>query len=348
MAAGPEHYASPEEITNGAHQIVEAATRVRGEVELRYVPLNWPQRSIAGRLWSQYDNPMDFCGDYGAFTVGPDKRYLGTDADWAKLRSEFYTIVQEYTNRIDPDPANFQPLIDGMEQTALTLRDDPNSIATSPVSQYIVDTQNVISGWKGSAAITFNANFMSRLAIAAQNQAFIAGVMMHAMIAERDTYVYARNDLLKMANDTVSAIEASHNKDTGGLKTFLTVAAAVTGLLAGVASIPVTGGLLVPAEIQAALWIISGASATMSLPLHEKDPGSPLSAGTVYGVLNNMFNAFVRLDNYITSHEMDVVKSLNSCYDILTGPQRDTDILPPEPAMVHDSDTQIRADFMPP
>jgi hypothetical protein len=349
MAAGPGPYPSPGEITSEAKKVVEAAVKVRGEVELRYVPLDWPHRSsIAGREWSQYDNPMSYSGPYGAFAIGPDKRYLGTDADYAKLRSEFSFVTDVFADRIDPDPARFQPLIDGMEQTALTIRDDPDHTASSPVAQYIRDASGEIDKWKGPAANTFRANFMNKLEVAAQNQAYIAGAMMHAMIAERDTYVYARNDLLNTANQSVSAIEASHNKDTGGLKAVLTVAAAVTGLAAGIASIPTTGGLLVPAEIQATLWIISGASATMGLPLKEKDKGNKLSAGSVYGVLNNMMDAIIRLDQYIGSHETDVIKSLDSCYQTLIGPMRDTHIVPPEPAMVHESDTQIRTDFLPP
>jgi hypothetical protein len=349
MAAGPDHYASPDEIMDAARKIIEAATKVRGEVELRYVPLDYPRRSsVAGRLWSEYDDPMVYCGDYGAFAVGPDKRYLGTDADYAKLRHEFGYILDVFSNRLDPDPATFQPLIDGMEQTAFKIQDDQYHISSSPVGQYIADAQSVLATWRGPAANAFNANFVNKLGLAAQNQAFIAGVMMHAMIAERDTYVYTRNDLLTTANQAVHAIELSHQKSTGGLKTFLTVAAAVTALVAGVASIPVTGGLLLPAEIQAALWIISGASATMALPLKDKDPGTPLSSGSVYGVLDNMLNAFINLDKYIASHESDVIKSLNSCYDVLIGPMRDTHILPPEPSLVGDSDAQIRTDFMPP
>jgi hypothetical protein len=347
MAEGPPQYPTPGEIIDAAHRVIDAAVKMRGEVKLRYVPQGHnPWRSIAGKPFDDYP---DQAGTYGGFAVGPDGNYVGTDADWAKLRSQYTWIPDPFVRRLDPDPVLFQPLIDGMEQTALTIFDNPDHLASSPVAQYIRDASGKIDNWKGEAAETFQANFMNKLEIAAQNQAFIAGAMMHAMIAERDIFVTVRHDLLNVANQAVSAIEASNNKDPGGIKTALTVVAAVTGLLAGVASIPISGGLLVPASIQATLWIISGFSSTMGLGVPSGDSqGSPLSASSVDGVLSKMVDAIIRIESYIDSHERDVVTSLNSCYSTLTGPERSILLLPPEPTLVQEPDSQIRSDFLPP
>jgi hypothetical protein len=347
MADGPPHYPSPSEITSAANKVVDAAVKVRGEQELRYVPLgDNPWRGIAGRSAADYPSQA---GPYGGFAIGPDQNYLGTDADWATLRDHYAWIPDLFVHRIDPDPALFQPLIDGMEQTALAIHDDRDKVAASPVSQYIDDASGKISNWKGAAADTFQLNFLSKLKIAARNQAFIAGAMMHAMIAERDIFVKVRQDLLNLANQAVNAIEASGNKDPGGIKAVLGVVAAVTSLAAGIASIPISGGLLAPAGIQAGLWVISGFSATMGLAVPSDSTGSPLSAGSVDGVLSNMIDAVSRIDTYIDSHERDVVKSLNSCHSTLTTePGRDTLFLPREPSLVHEPDSQIHHDFQPP
>lgn len=347
MADGPAAYAKPDQITAAANKVLDAAVKARGEVELRYVPKG-PSRDH----WAAGQDSMDrgvVAGDYGGYATDSKGIYLGTDADWAALRSQYTWIPDLFTFRIDPDPILFQPLIDGMEQTALTIHDDPNKMTSSPVAQYIEDVRGAVSGWKGTAAETFRANFVNRLEIAAQNQAYIAGAMMHAMIAERDTFVAVRNDLLGTANDAVNAIEGITDKDPGTTKTILTVAAAVTGLLAGVASIPISGGLLVPAEIQAGLWIISGASATMGLPTYKDNTGSQLAAHTVDGVLSNMIDALTRIDNYVTSHETDVIKSLNSCHDKLTDKhERAILLVPPPPGLAGDTGAQIKSDFMPP
>lgn len=346
MADGPPPYPSPGEITTAANKVVDAAVKVRGEQELRYVPKgDNPWRGIAGKPASVYP---DQAGPYGGFGIGPDQNYLGTDADWATLRDQYAWIPNLFTHRTDPDPVLFQPLIDGMEQTALAIHDDQHSLSVSPVSQYVEDARGKIDQWNGEAANTFRVNFINKLETAAQNQAFIAGVMMHAMIAERDIFVKVRQDLLSLANQAVNAIEASNNKHTGGIKAVLGVAAAVTGLIAGVASIPVTGGLLLPAEIQAGLWIISGFSSTMSSTL-PKDKHLPLSAGSVDGVLNHMIDAVTGIDGYIDSHERDVGKSLNSCHDTLTDKKvRATLLVPPQPSLVREPNSQIPDDFVPP
>lgn len=175
-------------------------------------------------------------------------------------------IVDLFAELCDPDPTQFQPLIDGMEQTALAIHDDPKQLAVSPVSQYVEDARGKIEQWEGEAAETFRVNFINKLELAAQNQAFIAGVMMHAMIDEQDIFVKVRQDLPDLAKQTVNAIEAADNTDPGGIKTIFGVAAA----------------------------------------------------------------------------------SLNGWYNELTGPGRATHFLPPEPSLVHEPDSQLRNDFLPP
>jgi hypothetical protein len=361
MAPEPPHYPSPGEITSAANQVVDAAVKMRGEQELRYVPQgDNPWRNIAGRSEREFPEPQ--AGPYGGFAVGPDGRYLGTDADWAQLRDQYTGIPDLFAHRIDPDPKLFQPLIDGMEQTALSIHDDPKRLETSPVSQYIDDASGKLTKWSGEAAETFRSNFVERLKIAADNQAIIAGVMMNAIIAERDIFVMVRRDLLDLAKNTVHAIEASHDKDPGGIKTVLNVAAAVTGLAAGIASIPTTGGLLLPAGLQAGLWIISGFSATASQAVPSGGDNKKLSvqvngktitlgAGSVDGVLSHMIDAISAIDNLIASHERDVVKSLSSCQSALANAGQGGQVnpfTPPPPSLVGDSDSQIHHGFVPP
>ncbi|MEV6843655.1 hypothetical protein [Actinoplanes sp. NPDC051411] len=346
MAAGPGAYKSPEEIAAAAKNVVEAAVKMRGERELRFVPEGpGPDRWAAGA--NSADRSI-VAGKYGGYAVDANGYYLGTDADWAKVRAAYAWIPGLFSGRVDPDPIRFQPLIDGMEQTALTIHDDDHSVGTSPVAQYVDDVSHLTADWKGPAADLFQANFIGRLKTAAKNQAYIAGVMMHAMIAERDIFVAVRNDLVSTAGDTVKAIEAIDEKSSGGLKTFLTVAAAVTALVAGIASIPTTGGLLLPAAIQADLWIISGASATLGLATFPDHNGLKLAAPTVDGVLSNMIDSLTRIDGYITTHESDVKRCLDRCTSVLTGPERDLLLLPPQPGMVSDTDAELRTDFMPP
>jgi hypothetical protein len=342
MADGPPSYPSVGDIIGAADKVVDAAVKMRGE-ELRYIPQGKSIWDITdGRL------PVDLPGMSGGIAKGPDGEFLGTDADWAALRDQYMWIVDLFAELCDPDPTQFQPLIDGMEQTALSIHDDPKQLAVSPVSQYVEDARGKIDQWEGEAAETFRVNFINKLELAAQNQAFVAGVMMHAMIAERDIFVKVRQDLLDLAKQTVNAIEAADNTDPGGIKTIFGVAAAITSFAAGVAAIPISGGLLMPAGIGAGLQIISGFSSAMGLPASSDNKGSPLSAGSVDGVLSKMTGALGQIQFYIAKNEGDVAASLNGWYNELTGPGRATHFLPPEPSLVHEPDSQLRNDFLPP
>ena len=349
------HYPKTDQIRGGVKKVIDAAVKARGELELRYVPLD-EDRDIAGkdsRIHQDRCNPKS--GIHYAFDQ--NYKYRGTDADWAALRSAYAWIADPFEHRMNPDPVEFQPMIDDMASTALAVWDDPGQMASSPVSQYVEDAKPYLASWHSNAARTFNTNFTNKLELAAPNQAYIAGQMHHAMIAERDIYVKVRRDLLSLTTNIVHAIEALSAKDAGTFKQTVTTIGAVTGLLTGVITtgIPVVGTVVVAEELVATLACISGFSAMVDkLPEPEKDKHpSPLNAHTVDGVLQNMLDVFHRIDSTVERHEQSVAKSFNSCADLCrsaltTRSAESMNLLPPKPSLDSYSPAQIRENFTPP
>jgi hypothetical protein len=341
---------TPGEIESAARKVQETAVRVRGELELRYIPErpDHHARGIAGRSASDY--PMH---PYG---VDENGNYLGTAEQWAALRAQYDWVPGVFVDRIGPEPTGFDPLIDAMRSTALALYNGESH--EEPVGNPIRQAQSHLGNWSGYAAETFNANFINRIPEVSKHQAFLAGTLQHAMIANKDIFANARRDLKGTAEAAITALEATTKCRGGKAPVYLSVAAAVATMLAGVASAPLTGGAtLAPAGV-AAFTIIAGATSGLSVAASFDQPvRQDLGADTVDLVLSKTVDAVIAISTEVDKQEKKIVAALHTNLDLLTdtsgggvGKRSPRDeFLAPRPALIEESRSRtVIGDFTPP
>jgi hypothetical protein len=308
-------YPSPGDIQAVAKQVKDTAVRVRGETELHYIPID-PHNPLTS-VYRRYAGTKPAQGvtqfPYG---VGPDGTYLGTDAQWSALDAEYSWIPDEFNRRIDPEPSNFDPLIAEMHSTALTLYNSSSGAET--VGAVNREVEKVLAGWVGYANEVFTNNFVNRIPDVAKNQAYFAGMLEQAMVANKDIFVTTRKDLLSTGQQAVTALDSTTQCLGANVPLILTVAAAVATVAVGVASIPLTGGaVLAPAGV-AAFTIIAGISSGLSQAHFPAPQKLDLGADSVDGVLSKMIDAIVNIDRHIDTNERTIVGGLQTNYTALT------------------------------
>lgn len=307
-------------IMERAGEVWEAAVRIRGEVELRYIPLNHPDRHLAGQI------PKSNSGyPRKPWSVGEHGRYLGTADDWARLKEQYAWIPREFDSYCtNVDPSEFDKFIADAQRAAFTLYCsgeprslDSSALAAAPIQQCMEMADGVLVHWSGEAARTFRKNFVLAIPKVAKNQAFVGKILMHAMIANKDVFVQAQDDLLDVAGKTLTALEASTGSGGGSnAAVVLTVVGAIATVGAGLATLPWGG-----AGAVAVFTIVAGVSSGMAGvgATFPSGPEAEMSADTVDGVLSNMHFAVREIQRHVTEHETTISSALGESYRRLTG-----------------------------
>lgn len=321
-----DYVPTPEEIRELGNAVLETALWYRGMVELRYAP-----EGTQDELVPQYHNYEG-----------------GTSADWAALRAGYSWIPDYFMRYIGPEPAGFDGPIDVMETAEKQLYDK----GMSPVDSYVELVRNHLTNWTGDAANVFRVNYLVRIPEVTRNQADVANMLKHAMIANKDIFIQARQDLVRVAHKTIDALESmTRCGGASGVVALLAVVAAVATTVAAVG----TAGALTPAAADTWTFVAGlSSSATAIIPALETEPefASPiehdLAADTVNGVLNAMVDAIKRIAQEVDHQERRIVAALQSnLRDMTSGaietlpngqrrPRRDN-FLAPRPALIAES-----------
>ena len=343
--AGEIPYVSEEQIRSAAEKLRTAAVKVKGERELRYIPRDpgHPDRGIAGRSAKDYP-----ARDYD---IDANGNYLGTEAQWAELDSQYSWIPDFYVRAVGPEPHSMEPLINSLRSVSGKLFFSPTASSGStpaariePVRSLLAPTQTALDEWVGKAAVEFRNNFMLKVPDAAQAQAYLAAALASAVQGNRDMFLALRADLLDNAKNAEIAVEQSHMCDPESVKTVMTVVGAVAAVAAGVASIPVTGGaVLAPASV-AAFSIIAGISSGVDDSTLGKKKETPLGADTVDGVLAKAVDAVNDLAVQVSNKEQEMIGALNQTYGVITGKGTRDLYLVPRPGTIDMSNSELKAD----
>jgi hypothetical protein len=341
--AGEIPCVSREQILEKAQQLRNAAVKLKGEMELRYVPRDTgTYRGVAGkRVDADPGEP---------FAIGEDGKYLGTEADWAALDSQYSWIIDFYDHHIGPEPSDMDGLVETLRSVSSRLYFAPTARPgdtpmeeIEPVRSWTESARDNLTDWMGHAAEAFQVNFLKKLPQAAQAQAYLAAALAHAVQGNRDMFLALRADLLDNATKAITAVEQSHHCDPKTVKTVITVVGAVATVAAGAAAIPVTGGAVAPGAA-AGLDIIAGISSGIAAADLGEKKETRLDAHTVDGVLSNVVDAVIGLAAEVTIKEEQMVKALERTYDVITGAHTSELYLVPKPGVVTMTDAAIKAE----
>ncbi len=335
-------YVSRDQIVEAAQRLRDTAVKVKGEMELRYIPRDpdHPARSIVGK--SAADYPMN------DFAIDENGNYMGTDAHWSELDAQYSWIPDFYERSIGPEPSGMDGLINTMKSVSSKLYFAPTaaagaapSSAVDPIGALLRPTEAALDEWIGTAAVAFRNNFMLKIPDAAQAQAYLAAALAHAVQGNRDMFLAQRADLLDNATKGITAVEQSPYCNPDTVKAVISIVGAVATVAAGVASIPVSGGTsLFPAGV-AAFTIIAGVSSGIaSQDLGRKEETS-LNADTVDGVLSKAVDAVIDISTRMANKEQEMVTALEQTRNVIT--EKADLYLVPRPGVLAMKDGEIRS-----
>lgn len=264
------------------------------------------------------------------------------------VRDEYLSWVDETFMRgaYLPNPISTTDTIDALEQICGTDALDPDrfevesgeigeeNIAPKTTSgagalagHLFEGIETVKSNLSGSDSLTIDAfqdRFLYRIPGAVDRQ---IGVVMHlrnVMAANKGMIQQARQDVLRIGEQTVVALEAS--SDSADITATLRVVAGVGTIVAGLVAVPVSGGGSI-AAVGAGTTILSGALTTYDAfggmkDDEESEEGSvTLAADTAEGVLDNMKQALEKVYEKLD----DGNDALREACDALAGDMQGTD-----------------------
>jgi hypothetical protein len=342
--SGEIPYVSRDQIVTAAQRLRDAAVKVKGEMELRYIPRDpdHPARSIVGKSASDYTGH--------AYAIDENGNYMGTDAHWAALDSQYSWIPDFYDRSVGPEPSGMEQLINTMKSVSSKLHFAPTAAPGSapsrpvePIGGLLRPTEAALDEWIGAAAVAFRNNFMLKIPEAAQAQAYLAAALAHAVQGNRDMFLAQRVDLLDNATKATTAVEQSNYCNPDSVKAVMSIVGAVATVAAGIAAIPVTGGTsLAPAGV-AAFTIIAGVSSGIAASdLGHKEETS-LNADTVDGVLSKAVDAVVAISTKVADKEQQMVTALEQMHNVVIGADTGKLYLVPRPGTLAMSDAEIMA-----
>lgn len=324
-----------------AGRLHDAVVKTKGEYELRYVPRDpsHPARSIAGESAATYPGRE--------FGVDDNGSYLGTEEQWTSLDAAYSWIPDFYDHSIGPEPSGMDDLIETMRSVSSKLYHAPTATPSAmpssvidPIGSILKPTESALEEWIGVAATAFRNNFMAKVPGAAHAQAYLAAALAHAAQGNRDLYLAQRVDLLDNVTKAVTAVEQTAFCNPESVKAVLTVVGAVTGVAAGVAAIPVTGGASAFPLAAAAFTVIAGVSSGFAAQDLGRKEDTPLNANTVDGVLGKAVDGVITVANRVAEKEQQMVAALEEMYNVVTS--NANVYLVPRPGVFAMSDAELR------
>lgn len=196
---------------------------------------------------------------------------------------------------------------DGLEY----LEESPGSGMYSSITfEEISAIKSSLNTWKSPAGYVFRQSFLGKITIAAANQLIAIKTIRNVAAANQMILEQASDDIFEIGNSTISVIEADDGccgSDTD-VNATLNVVAGVATIVAGIVSIPFTGGISTTA-VAGGITALTGTLTTYTAAASASSPPEePLAADTVEGVLDNMRRA---IDTVYASLD-DADKSLTS------------------------------------
>lgn len=199
-----------------------------------------------------------------------------------------------------PDPTSFDQLIADLHQAMGLLRVDADF--TNPVEpgddlglarqefQALMDG-DPMPDWTGDAAIEFKDNVLDHLRADTENQAVLIAVLKSSAEAQRRIWVEARDNITKIANSALSALDNTGCNQNGWIMTFTVLSA-----VASIAAVPLTGGASLAVTAIGAV----GSIAAAAVPLVPSGSDTQTYTGTTAAAItSSMEQAMTDLNNRV-------------------------------------------------
>jgi hypothetical protein len=261
----------------------------------------WKHAYESWRARSKKDGP-----DAGGAPVVPS--VPPAPSGTAELRAAYERHVEESSEWIIgafrawavPDPDALTPYLNAIRAAEDRLGD--GQVVRVANSAQI----NLASQWDGDYC-TGLRNFLASFLVIAGNQQTMARTLRELLEAQQALFRQAQENMIKLSENVLAAIQAAGKQEKSGAKTYLTILSAITWIAGAALAIP-SGGASIYAGVVTfnAVAAVSGAAAGL---LPGGDPKS-LDADTVDDVLEKMSQVMTDARAHLAEKQNDVLAAL--------------------------------------
>ncbi|WP_117214160.1 hypothetical protein [Allorhizocola rhizosphaerae] len=260
---------------------------------------------IARRAWRKANENVD--PQSGASSYSPD---------WFdNLRGMCEGVPGQYEpfSKL-PNPSDYDAAIDMLKKGLEKLssgQDNRDPISTNgsvyianPVLTKLSGAESYIEGWTGKAAMEFKSNFIDPFPAVVRNQFIVVAAIKSALEAEKAMWQKAREDVDKVAHDTITALDNMGESGKNEWTMTFTV----------VASIAAVGATLVTAGGAAGIAItaVGAASQVVAAAAPDDPPKLQVSGEHPDQVLRSMGDCLRRLQEEIDRTDKRIADALMS------------------------------------
>ena len=179
-----------------------------------------------------------------------------------------------------------------------------------------------LADWQSAAGTAFKDRYIAQISSTAANQLIVLKTLRNLATANQTLLQLASKDVFTIGNNTIAVIEADDMccGTDAEVNAFLNTVAGVATIVAGIASIPLTGGAT-SAVVAGATTALAGALTTytsaggMNAP--EDGIEKQLGADTISGILDNMREAVESVYSSLDDANSSMAAIMNDVYDSL-------------------------------
>ncbi len=251
-----------------------------------------------------------------AMTTGDLKEGPGYSKDWLdNLRSLCDSVPGRFApfSRM-PEPGDYDAGINMLKKGLEALsngQDNRDPISTNgqvyianQVLTKLSGMESYIEGWTGSAAMAFKSNFIDPFPAVVRNQFILVAALKSALEAEQAMWKKAREDVDKIAHDTLAAIDNMGETGKNEWTMIFTVVASVAAVGASLMA-PGAGGVI-------AVTAIGSASQVVAAAAPDDPPKLTVSGEHPDQVLVAMANCLNKLQEEIDNTDRKIATALQS------------------------------------
>lgn len=276
-------------------------------------------------------------GGFGP-NLGPGLSQELTEKELAAIEEGVDWILERYESYLTPAPDDFDLLIEKVNIVAGAFGKSKDEFAETDLGMITI-AQDYVGEWEGALADNFNENFLSKMPGIMENQGLVAKLLHDQAVKTKSVYVTRRENVLEIAEETVTAIEAINDSKGTELGILLAaIIAAGTFMTLGTGTFALVGAAAI-------------AGSTLGGPFAPGEKEKvPLGADTVEGVINNMRDALDKLDKNVGDEENTLIEAMErtdlTVYPEVYGQEENrkaTHLLPIKPNLVGASQTDIKS-----
>lgn len=226
----------------------------------------------------------------GMITTGGE-----VSGEWEDYLAEIPGIFRYFTER---EPEDVDGLVEGLKAVSVTLG--------SEVTGRVDTVKGDLGDWTGSGAEAFGLYFLSPFEVMRQNQAHVVAELIITARAVREIIVRSREDILRLGNQTLSALEGLDDGDKNRMGKGAATVLAVAGAIVAVAA--TATGVGAPAGATIFMAVLGGGLSTGAAAWQDFGAYS-VGGSSVADVLGSMNEAAQKLFAAIEAEE----KHLGDC-----------------------------------